>query len=216
MRHHPGRLLGRQRRPGALNDPRTQVQGTHRTTTAVSLPIQAPLDPHRSPRTGRGRCTPQDAMVTLPFDLERRHIESEAGQFVAQRFTLRRDKEPMELLCKGIQIFDGLVRGSTLTQKVLELVHGMGITGQEVMTLQCLPRGSPLAYVVRVRTPLFQSGDAPSIGPHRSDESTEQTASTFIHQYVIYTHASSQSSVVLADLSLLSLVLLFRALKQKI
>jgi hypothetical protein len=43
---------------------------------------------------------------------------------------------------------------------------------------------------VRARTPLFQSGDAPSRGPHRSHESTEQTTSTFIHQYVIYTHMS--------------------------
>jgi hypothetical protein len=42
---------------------------------------------------------------------------------------------------------------------------------------------------VRARTPLFQSGDAPSRGPHRSHESTEQTTSTFIHQYVIYTLA---------------------------
>jgi hypothetical protein len=45
--------------------------------------------------------------------------------------------------------------------------------------------------VVRARTPLFQSGDAPSRGPHRSHESTEQTTSTFIHQYVIYTHVDT-------------------------
>jgi hypothetical protein len=74
-------------------------------------------------------------MVPLPVDIERRHIKIETGQFVAQRFTLRRDKEPMELLFKGLQIFDGLVRGATLPQKVLELVHGMGITGHEVLTL---------------------------------------------------------------------------------
>src|SRR5262245_32430678 len=123
MRYNPCRLLGRQGCPGALNDPRTQVQGTHRTTCAVSLPIQAPLDPHRSHRTSIGGGTAYDAMVTLPFDLERRHIEVEASQFTAQRFTLRRDKEPVELLFKGIQSFDGLVRGSTLTQKVLEVVH---------------------------------------------------------------------------------------------
>ena len=84
-------------------------------------------------------------MVPLPADVERRHIEIKAGQFVAQRFALRRHKEPMEFLLKGLQLFDGLVRGATLTQKVLELVHGMGITGQEVMTLQCLHTGSPLA-----------------------------------------------------------------------
>jgi len=38
-----------------------------------------------------------------------------------------------------------------------------------------------------VRTPLFQSGDAPSRGPRRLQRGLEQTASTFIHQYVIYT-----------------------------
>src|SRR5215475_12859405 len=134
-------------------------------------------------------------MVPLPVDVERRHIEIEAGQFVAQRFTLRRHKEPMELLFKGLQIFDGLVCGAPLTQKGLELVHSMGITGQEVMALQCLHRGSPLAEVVRAKTPLFQSGDAPSRCPHRSHESTAQTLSTFIHQYVIYTQAVSLVSV---------------------
>jgi hypothetical protein len=46
--------------------------------------------------------------------------------------------------------------------------------------------------VVRVRTPLFQRGDAPSRGPHRSHESTEQATSTFIHQYVIYTQGVSR------------------------
>jgi hypothetical protein len=84
-------------------------------------------------------------MVPLSVDVEPRHIEIEAGQCAAQRFTLRRPKEPMELLFKGLQIFDGLVRGALLTQKVLELVHSMGIAGQEVLTLQCLQRGSPLA-----------------------------------------------------------------------
>src|SRR5215470_19789713 len=130
-------------------------------------------------------------MVPLPVDVERRHIEIEAGQFVAQRFTLCRHKEPMEFLFKGLQIFDGLVRGAPLTQKGLELVHSMGITGQEVMTLQGWHRGSPLAEVVRARTPLFQSGDAPSRCPHRSHESTALTLSTFIHPYVIYTQLKS-------------------------
>jgi hypothetical protein len=84
-------------------------------------------------------------MVTLPFDLERWHIEIEAGQFVAQRFTLRRDKALMQRLCKRVKILDGLVRFATLTQKGLELIHGVGIAGQKVMALQCLHRDSPLA-----------------------------------------------------------------------
>jgi len=83
-------------------------------------------------------------MATLPFHLDRRHIEIEAGQFVAQRFTLCRDKEPMQLLCKSLKLLDGLVRCAPLPQKVLELVHGVGITGQEVTVLQCLHGGSPL------------------------------------------------------------------------
>jgi len=84
-------------------------------------------------------------MGPLPFHLDRRHIEIAAGQCVAQRFTLCRDKAPMQLLCHSLQILDGLVRGSTRPQNVLELVHGVGITGQEVTVLQGLPGGSPLA-----------------------------------------------------------------------
>jgi hypothetical protein len=84
-------------------------------------------------------------MVPLPVNIKRWHIEIEAGQCVAQRFTLCRNTEPMPLLCKARQLLDGLVHGSTLTQKGLELVHGMRSTGQELLTLQGLPRGSPLA-----------------------------------------------------------------------
>jgi hypothetical protein len=38
----------------------------------------------------------------------------------------------MQLLFKSVEVGDGLVRASTLTQKILELIHGVGITGQEV------------------------------------------------------------------------------------
>src|SRR5574341_232505 len=113
--------------------------------TALRGPIQAPLDPHRSYGTGIGRFAPQDAMVTLPFHLDRWYIEIEAGEFVAQGFALCRDKEPMQLLFKRVKILDGLVRFATLTEKVLELIHGVGITRQEVTVLQCLHGGSPLA-----------------------------------------------------------------------
>jgi hypothetical protein len=78
----------------------------------------------------------------------------------------------MQLLFKSVKILDGRMRFATLPQKVLELIHSVGITGQEVTALQCLHGGSPLAYVVRVITPLFQSGDAPSRGPRRSQGST--------------------------------------------
>jgi hypothetical protein len=44
--------------------------------------------------------------------------------------------------------------------------------------------------VVHALIPLFQSGEAPSRGPRRLPSSTEQTASTFIRQYVIYTHVA--------------------------
>ena len=84
-------------------------------------------------------------MVPLSCDLDRRDIEIEAGQLLPQGFALCRDKEPMQLLFKSVEVFDGLMSVSTLTQKVLELIHGMSITGQEVTALQCLHRGSPLA-----------------------------------------------------------------------
>jgi hypothetical protein len=84
-------------------------------------------------------------MVSLPVDLNDWDIEIEAGQFLAQRFALCGHKEPMHLLCKSLEVYDGRMRFSTLTQKILELIHGMGITGHEGMTLPCVHRGSPLA-----------------------------------------------------------------------
>jgi hypothetical protein len=54
-------------------------------------------------------------MVTFPFDLDRRHIEIKAGQFLAQRFAFCRDKEPMQLLFKSLESLNGLASCSTLT-----------------------------------------------------------------------------------------------------
>jgi hypothetical protein len=84
-------------------------------------------------------------MIPLPVDLNGGDIEIEARQFVAQRFALCSDKEPMEFLCKRVESLHGLVRFATLTQQVLQLVHGVGISGQEVTGLQCLHGDSPLA-----------------------------------------------------------------------
>jgi hypothetical protein len=84
-------------------------------------------------------------MVPLPIDVNHWDIEIEAGQFLAQRFALGGDKEPMQLLFKSVEILHRLVRFATLTQKVMELIHGVGVTGQEVTVLQCLHGGSPLA-----------------------------------------------------------------------
>ena len=72
-------------------------------------------------------------------------IQVEARQYVAQRFALGGGKESMHLLCKRVDILYGLVDCAMLTQKVLEMIHGMGITGQTVTVLQCLHWGSPLA-----------------------------------------------------------------------
>src|SRR5215471_17921365 len=77
-------------------------------------------------------------MVALTVDLDRRHIEIEAGQFVAQRFALCGDKEAMQLLFKRVQVRDGRRCFAALPQKILELIHGVGLTGQERRTLQCL------------------------------------------------------------------------------
>ena len=87
------------------------------------------------------------------------------------------------------------VRFTTLTQQVMQLIHGVGSTGQEGTVLQCLHGGSPLASVVHVIPPLFQSGEAPSRGPRSIQGSTEQTASIFIHQYVIYTQGKSSCQI---------------------
>jgi hypothetical protein len=84
-------------------------------------------------------------MVPLPVDCNGWDIKSEAGQFVAQRFALCRDKAPMQLLFKRAEVLHGLGRLATLTQKVLEVIHRVGITGQEVTALQCLHGDSPLA-----------------------------------------------------------------------
>jgi hypothetical protein len=84
-------------------------------------------------------------MVALPVDLDGRDIAIETRAFVAQRFARCGDKESMQLLCKRGEILHGLASFSTLSQKVLELVHGVGIPGQQVTVLPCLQRGSPLA-----------------------------------------------------------------------
>src|SRR5947209_6393367 len=140
-------------------------------------------------------------MVALPVDLDRWHIEIEASQFVAQRFALYRDKEPMPLLFKRVEVLHGLTRCSTLPQKVLQLIHSRGLTGQQGTALQCVHGGSPLVEVVHVTTPVFQRGDAPSSGPHRLQRSRAQTASTFLHQYVIYTQRIPRSRRMFLQIS---------------
>jgi hypothetical protein len=84
-------------------------------------------------------------MVPLPGDFDHGDIKIEAGQFVAQGFPLGGDKEPMQLLFHSIEMLHRRVRFATLTQKILELIHRAGLTGQEGTVLQCLHGGSPLA-----------------------------------------------------------------------
>ena len=93
----------------------------------------------------------------------------------------------MQLLFHSIESLYRRVRFATLTQKILELIHRAGLTGQAGTVLQCLHGGSPLAYVVHVSTSLSQSGDAPSSGSRTRRSSLGVRASTFLHQYVIYT-----------------------------
>jgi hypothetical protein len=64
---------------------------------------------------------------------------------MAQRFALGGDKEPMQLLFKRVESFHGRLRFATLTQKGMQLIHSVGITGQEGIVLQCWHGGSPLA-----------------------------------------------------------------------
>src|SRR2546423_4324655 len=108
------------------------------------LPVQAPLDTDRSRSTVVRRGTSPDALLAFPCPLDGRHIESKPAACAAQRFALSRHKEPMQLLCKGLKVLDGLGCGATLTQKLLELIHRVRVTGQEVATLQCLHGASPL------------------------------------------------------------------------
>src|SRR5438477_5798307 len=96
--------------------------------------VQAPLDPDRSRCTVVRRGTSQDAVIARPLHLDGRHIEVKTAEFVAQRFTFRRHKEPMQLLFKSLQVLNRLGACSTLTQKVLELIHSVCVTGQEVTT----------------------------------------------------------------------------------
>jgi hypothetical protein len=83
-------------------------------------------------------------MIALTGDLEGRDIEIEARQVLGPCFARGGDKAPMPLLCTSIEVCDGTVRFSTLTQKTLELVHRVRSTGQEVTALQCWHGGSPL------------------------------------------------------------------------
>src|SRR5215831_451428 len=87
--------------------------------------IQAPLDTDRSRGTGVRRGTSQDAVIAHPIYLDEGHIEVKTAQFIAQRFPFRGDKEPMQLLFKGLKVLNGLRDFSTLTQKGLELIHGV-------------------------------------------------------------------------------------------
>ena len=144
MRHDPSRLLCGQWRPIARKDPRAQFQGAYGTATVMFLPVQAPLDTDRSRRTVVCRCTAQDAMIARPFRLNSRYIKIKTTYFMTQRFALSRHKEAMQLLFKGLKVLDRLGGCSALTQKILELIHGARVTGQQVTALQCLHGDSPL------------------------------------------------------------------------
>jgi hypothetical protein len=84
-------------------------------------------------------------MIALPGDLEGRDIEIEARQVLGPCCARGGDQAPMPLLCTSIEVCDGTMRFSTLTQKTLELVPGVRSTGHEVTALQGLQGGSPLA-----------------------------------------------------------------------
>ena len=135
--------LGSQRGPGAREAPGAPCQRPDRVT-ATRGPLHTPHHPSRACRTGRGRCAPPDAMAALPLDLARRPLESAAAQFVPQRFALCGAQEPLQLLGQSVECRHGLTRFSTLTQKGMELIHGVRITGQECTGRPCLPGGSPL------------------------------------------------------------------------
>jgi hypothetical protein len=160
--------------------PRTVPVGTaHDRHAGVergpARPVQAPRHCERSSHTVR-----RDGPALLRPRASGPRDRS--GRTPAPELRRSGDKAPMQLLCTSVAVCDGLVRVSTRTEKVLERLHGVGSTGQEVPALQGLHGGSPLAEVVPVITPFFQSGDAPSRAPPRRQGRAEQTTAMFIHQ----------------------------------
>jgi hypothetical protein len=84
-------------------------------------------------------------MVPFPVDFDHGDIKIKAGECVAQGFSLGGDKEPMQFLFHCLEMLHRRVRFAPLTQKLLELIHRAGLTGQAGTVLQCLHGGSPLA-----------------------------------------------------------------------
>jgi hypothetical protein len=160
MRHGPGGLLRRQWCPVPLNHPGAQFQRTERAA-ATGGAVQAACNPHRAGGTGVGRRTSQDPVVPLALDLDPGHIQIETGQLVAQRFTLGRHEEAVQVLLERREVLNGLTRLSTPTQKVMELIHRLAITGQQGMTLQCLHGGTSLEKVVLVKNTFIPEGRYP-------------------------------------------------------
>ena len=64
-------------------------------------------------------------------------LRIKAGQFLAQGFALGRDKETVQALFEGGKVLDRFRRLTTLVQEGLEVIHGAGLTGQGLKTLQC-------------------------------------------------------------------------------
>jgi hypothetical protein len=127
-------------------------------------------------------------MIALTFHLNGGHIEIKTASCVASCFAFSGHTEPMQFLFKGLKVLNGLGSLATLAQKVLELIHGVRVTGQESTALQCLHGDSPLVEVMKVIAHVFQSGEAPSRGPARIQEAAEEAVSMSIHQYETYTH----------------------------
>jgi hypothetical protein len=128
MGHGPARLLGRERRPVALDHPGAKLQGTNRPSP-IGGTIQAALDSYRADRAVVGRFAPQHLTITLTVDLDLRDVLVKARELSASSFTLRRHEEVMQLLLDLAKVFDRL-RDLSAAQEVLKLVHGGRIAGQ--------------------------------------------------------------------------------------
>jgi hypothetical protein len=75
-------------------------------------------------------------MIACPIDLDLRHIKGKAGECLPQGLALGRNTELVKRLLEGLKV-PGQRRGlPTLAEKRMKLIHGTGLTGHVLTTLQ--------------------------------------------------------------------------------
>jgi hypothetical protein len=72
----------------------------------VALAVQRPFHPYRPGRTAISLLAPQHPVILLAIPLNEGNIAIKTRQFPSSGFPLGRDKEPMQLLFKGCEVYD--------------------------------------------------------------------------------------------------------------